>query len=77
MRLLFSSKANRDAAAKARKLAGQKVVKSNIRNQTINPKYVRDSGQFGIPTAFGDDLESYGALYILTYFDEQAQGWVP
>ncbi len=77
MRLLFSNKANRDAHAKELKARGYKVSKSSIRNQTINPKYVRDSGVSGVPTAFGDDLESYSALYILVAFDETAQGWVP
>ena len=62
MRLLFCSKANRDAKAKALKAQGFQVVKSSIRNQQINPKYVADSGVSG-PTQFGDDLEFFGALY--------------
>ncbi len=72
MRLLFSNKANRDAHAKELKARGYKVVKSSVRNQQINPKYVADSGVSG-PTQFGDDLESYSALYILVAFDVWGQ----
>ena len=57
------SKANRDTAFD---LAGGKAAglkKTSVRNQSINPKYVEDSGQRHIPPAFGDDRETFGVLY--------------
>jgi len=62
VKTLFSSKANRDAAAKAAKADGQVVRCYSVRAQRINPKYVVDSGVSG-PTEFGDELEFFKTLY--------------
>ena len=64
MKHTYSVKANRDARAKELKRLGFGVRLYSIKNQRLNPKYVRDSGVFG-PTQFGDDLEHFSTLYMI------------
>ncbi len=77
MRELYTSKANRDGRARELKASGYAVKRGVTGAQRINPKYIRDSGCFGISPAFGDELESFSQLYSVVYFDEAKQGWQP
>lgn len=63
-RLTFDNQANRNWVAKICKQRGKEVVKSSIRNQSVDPRYIVETSNLP-DKGLGNTRSFYGTLYKL------------